>query len=107
MDPLARFLYKCRIKGRPVNTPTSASAGEAAVEQAAPEGELKERMEWWRARWDKECADVAAAHAAIREAAIVRLANHSVLLCAPPNLCETCQWLALPAVVAAREEEEE
>ena len=28
----------------------------AAVEQAVLEGELKERMEWWRTRWEKERA---------------------------------------------------
>ena len=31
MDSLDWFLYKCRIKGRPINTPTNASAGEAPV----------------------------------------------------------------------------
>ena len=82
----------------------------AAVEQAVLEGELKERMEWWRTRWEKECAALADARVAIREVAKTRMlydyhANHPTLQ-GGHDWCEKCDpWLALPAVVAAVKEE--
>ena len=75
-----------------------------AVEEAALEGELKERMEWWRARWEKECADLADARAAIREAGILLRHAYGPVESAKP-WTEYDLWLALPAVVAAGKEE--
>jgi len=77
-----------------------------AFEQTTPEREFKERMECWRARWEKECVDLADARAAIRGAA--PLVRHGALFThdsvSDEAACPVCQWLALPAVVAAREE---
>ena len=75
----------------------------AAVEQAAPEGEFKERMEWWRDRWTKECADLADARAALREAD--RLLTVSDDHRGSPEWNAVWfAWLARPAVQASREE---
>src|SRR3990167_9316548 len=76
----------------------------AAVEQAVLEGELKERMEWWRTRWEKECAALADARVAIREAATWAKNSHAVVEGQHRHYdgysidCAACQWLALPAV---------
>jgi len=62
---------------------------------------------WIRNHANEECADLADARAAIRQAE--SLLRHGVLFThasvSQEAACPVCQWLAMPAVVAAMKEE--